>query len=409
MQVDTLIFGGGAAGLWLLDELTRRGSSAVLLEAAQLGHGQTIASQGIIHGGLKYTLQGLLTRSATAIREMPHIWRACLAGRRAPDLSGTRVRAECCHLWRTDSVRSRLGMIGARFGLQVTPDEVSRGDRPLILRDCPGIVARLDEQVISPAALLADFSARHQSRILQIDPQNGLAFDVASTGHVSCVRLVNPTNSDSVLELRPAQVIFAAGAGNAQLRKQAGLSTKVQQRRPLHMVLLRGELPQLNGHCVDGARTRVTITSDTDSTGRTVWQVGGQIAEEGVGQEPQQLIAHTAAQLQAVLPGLDLTNVEFATYKVDRAEGLSSSGQRPDNIQILQDGNMTTAWPTKLALVPQLAETIAGRLSIAEPSSGPAVKLPDDWPRPVVAATPWETCSHWYGFDSLTDVSRRAA
>ena len=70
MQVDTLIFGGGAAGLWLLDELTRQGSSAVLLEAAKLGQGQTIASQGIIHGGLKYTLQGLLTPSAAAIRDM---------------------------------------------------------------------------------------------------------------------------------------------------------------------------------------------------------------------------------------------------------------------------------------------------------------------------------------------------
>jgi glycerol-3-phosphate dehydrogenase len=408
MQVDTLIFGGGAAGLWLLDELTRQGSSAVLLEAAKLGQGQTIASQGIIHGGLKYTLQGLLTRSAAAIREMPHIWRECLSGRRAPDLSGTRVRAECCHLWRTHSVRSRLGMIGARFGLRVTPAELSRDERPLVLRDCPGTVARLDEQVISPAFLLADLSDRHQSRILQIDSQNGLAFDIASTGHVCRVRLVNP-QSRGVLELRPAQLVFAAGAGNAQLRKQAGLSTEVLQRRPLHMVLLRGTLPQLNGHCVDGARTRVTITSDTDSAGRTVWQVGGQIAEDGVQQEPQQLIAHTAAQLQVVLPGLDLTSVEFSTYRVDRAEGSSSNGRRPNNVQILYDGNIVTAWPTKLALVPQLAETIAGRLSIAEPASSPTPVLPADWPRPVVAATPWETCSRWCHFDSLTDGSRRAA
>ncbi len=59
------------------------------------------------------------------------------------------------------------------------------------------------------------------------------------------------------------------------------------QTRPLHMVLVRGELPHLNGHCVDGRTTRVTITSDTErsetsAAGRTVWQVGGQIAEIGV-------------------------------------------------------------------------------------------------------------------------------
>ena len=57
MQVDVLIFGGGAAGLWLLDELARRGDRVLLLEAVRPA-GQTIASQGIIHGGLKYTLQG---------------------------------------------------------------------------------------------------------------------------------------------------------------------------------------------------------------------------------------------------------------------------------------------------------------------------------------------------------------
>src|ERR1700733_7712281 len=85
MQLDVLIFGGGAAGLWLLDELRRRGARVLLLEADRLGAGQTIASQGIIHGGLKYTLQGGLTPSAMQIREMPGVWRDCLAGRRLPD------------------------------------------------------------------------------------------------------------------------------------------------------------------------------------------------------------------------------------------------------------------------------------------------------------------------------------
>ncbi len=95
MQVDVLIFGGGAAGLWLLDELARRGDRVLLLEAARLGAGQTIASQGIIHGGLKYTLQGALTPSAVQIREMPGLWRDCLAGRRLPDLRNVRLRAAC--------------------------------------------------------------------------------------------------------------------------------------------------------------------------------------------------------------------------------------------------------------------------------------------------------------------------
>src|SRR5438105_3474875 len=109
MEVDFLIFGGGAAGLWLLDHLSRRGDHVLLWEAGRLGQGQTVASQGIIHGGLKYTLQGLLTPAAREIRDMPGIWRQCLAGERAPDLRNTRLRSASCHLWRSDSLRSRLG------------------------------------------------------------------------------------------------------------------------------------------------------------------------------------------------------------------------------------------------------------------------------------------------------------
>src|SRR5262245_44923203 len=149
MDMDVVIFGGGAAGLWLLDELVRRGQNVVLLEANALGTGQTVAAQGIIHGGLKYTLQGMLTKSATSIREMPAIWRECLDGRREPNLSGVRRRADNCFLWQTDSLRSRLGILGAQFGLRVTPQTVAAEERPELLRSCPGTVARLPEQVIS--------------------------------------------------------------------------------------------------------------------------------------------------------------------------------------------------------------------------------------------------------------------
>ena len=49
--------------------------------------------------------------------------------------------------------------------------------------------------------------------------------------------------------------MLTAGNGNAGLRRQMRLDEGVMQRRPLHMVLLRGDLPVLNGHCVDGRIT----------------------------------------------------------------------------------------------------------------------------------------------------------
>jgi glycerol-3-phosphate dehydrogenase len=56
LQVDVAILGGGIAGLWLLARLRQAGYSTLLLESQALGAGQTIASQGIIHGGLKYAI-----------------------------------------------------------------------------------------------------------------------------------------------------------------------------------------------------------------------------------------------------------------------------------------------------------------------------------------------------------------
>ena len=101
------------------------------------------------------------------------------------------------------------------------------------------------------------------------------------------------------------------------------------QRRPLHMVMLRGNLPPLFGHCVDGAKTRVTITSAIDAGGRTIWQVGGQLAEDGVHMNEQELIEHARRELTETLPAVDFNNVEFGGYRIDRAEQKTAALSRP--------------------------------------------------------------------------------
>ena len=90
-STDIVIFGGGIAGLWMLKRLHLAGYQAILLEKDQLGAGQTLASQGIVHGGLKYALSGNLGKAANTISDMPSRWRNCLAGNDVLDLSGVRV------------------------------------------------------------------------------------------------------------------------------------------------------------------------------------------------------------------------------------------------------------------------------------------------------------------------------
>ncbi len=394
LPCDVAIFGGGAAGLWVLDVLLARGLSTVLLESDRLGGGQTVCAQGIIHGGMKYTLNGLMSGSAAAIRGMPDLWRACLAGQREPHLTGTRVRADHCYLWRTGGVRGRLGMIGARVGLRAKPRPVPADERPEPLASCPGTVARIAEPVIDPASLVNELGRRHHRFLMKVDATQGVAMDRDERARITGITLSPPGGGDRC-RIEPRTVVLTAGAGNAGLAAMAGIGGAVrQQERPLHMLMMRGRLPDLNGHCVDGARTRVTITSDNDSAGRCVWQVGGQIAEDGVGMEPETLVRRGAAEIRAVLPDLDLGGVEWATYRIDRAE--AAEGGRPDDASVTAVNNVVVAWPTKLALVPRLADRILDLVAgPAQPGRSPVAVAPDRWPRPGLAKPPWETREQW--------------
>ena len=390
-----MVFGGGAAGLWTLDALLRSGRSAVLLEAGELGAGQTVSAQGIIHGGFKYSLRGMLTASAEAIAAMPELWRACEAGERQPSLRGMRIRSHQCHLWRTQSLGSTIAMLGAGLALRVKPTALSAHERPPVLGGCPN-VSRIDEQVIDPVSMLHELSTRHRGSILRIDLRSGLEIRPPA-GRVGVVLSLLDPRSGDVLDLAPDTVILAAGIGNEGLRTLLGLDPAAAQRRPLHMTLVRGArdhpLAVLNGHCIDGARTRVTISSAEDSAGRIVWQVGGQLAEEGVARDESSLVAHAAEELRQVLPGFDPAVCEWCTYRVDRAEARVSGGLRPDDAQILVEGPVRTLWPTKLALAPRAAELALA--SLPSPLRRFDVERVAQWTRPLVALAPWERGQRW--------------
>lgn len=77
-MIDISIVGGGVAGLWMLNRFRKLGYDAHLFEKTALGHGQTIACQGVIHSGAKYLLAG--GESSGPISLMPSRWRACFQG-----------------------------------------------------------------------------------------------------------------------------------------------------------------------------------------------------------------------------------------------------------------------------------------------------------------------------------------
>ena len=386
MHLDVLVFGGGAAGLWCLHRLRRAGYHAILLESDALGSGQTIRAQGIIHGGGKYALRGVRDFAAVqATSRMPERWRQSIAGKGDPDLSATRVLSQTCHLWLPrGSAVARLQTFGfmgviAKAGLLATrPEKVSKAAWPSALRNSAISVYALAEPVISTGSFLAALAEKLKNFIFRYDSQT-LQFSERG------VKIAGTS-------LLPRCLVLTAGTGNANLLAKAGGKPEIMQRRPLGMVLLRGELPDLFGHCVLGGKTGLTITTPTQG----IWQVGGEIAER-MGEAPDNAASRRIAlrEIRRWLPDLELKSLEIALYHAVRAEGRTDALRRPSGVHASQVARgVVIGWPTKLSMVPVLADEILQLVQgeLKEPSGDNETP---PWPSPDIARYPWED-AQWF-------------
>jgi hypothetical protein len=400
LAADVVILGGGCAGLWLLDDLRRRRVRVLLLETNALGSGQTIASQGILHGGLKYSLGGLLSPWAEAMRGMPAVWQASLRGANEPDLSGVALRSSACHMWRTATLKSWTATLGAVATLKVRPIAISANEEPAVLSGCPRPIYRLDEPVINPRSFLEVMVQRNAGLIWKLDPQQSLqAKRLPGSPESFALRLTHP-ESGAPLELQTRYVVAMAGAGNEAIRESLGLPGRAVQHRPLRIALVRGNMPALNGHCIEGMVPKLTITSDKDAQGRTIWHLGGLVGETGANMPAADFLRHAQGELAAALPGWQSSGQEWATIRMDRAEGFAADGVLPSDVQIAQEGNVITAWPIKLVLAPRLSTRIQDLLPLEEMESlDPWLRQLDacHWPTPVVARPIWEEETLWTG------------
>ncbi len=372
LHADVLIFGGGIAGLWTLARLGREGFSCVLVEPDALGAGQTVASQGIIHGGLKYALDGRVGGAAASIAAMPEVWRSCLAGGQdAPvDLRGVPVLSEGYYYWTSPGVMSRIAGLGASKVLRTGVERVSGEGRPGVLRGAStgmgGVdVYRVGEMVLDARELVRTLAETGRGRIVQGAMAAG---EVPQRGNGPVGVRVRCADGREI-GIMAGAVVLAAGAGNEELLARFGVQEAARvraQRRPLHMVMMRGAPGAFFGHCIGTSSSpRVTITSGTTAAGGGwVWYIGGQIAEEGVSRSGPEQIAAAQRELAECLPWMKMpAGARWATLRIDRAEGVpigggSRAGRRPDLPVVAAAGRIIAAWPSKLALAPLLADEV---------------------------------------------------
>ena len=373
VRVDVLIYGGGIAGLWTLALLRHAGYCALLLENSGLGAGQTIQSQGIIHGGLKYTIPGVSDlASAKAIRKMPARWKRNLEGLDVPDLSAATVHSRECLFWIPSGsrlgIKEKMSQIGLRL-LQAKPREVPKAAWPSILSASTKVYAA-PEPVLDTGSLLS-------------------ALATANSGWIRLYEKGWPLVEAKV-------TVLTAGRGNADLLQRFGHDPDMMQLRPLCMVLLKGALPRIYGHCGEGGKTALTITSHPWQ-GQIVWQIGGEIAERFANETDYVRVQQGASEiLKSHFPDLDMRGLQIGAYPAFRAEARKSQGRRPSGVQVKELApNLIVAWPTKLALAPVLAEEILSMVSKTTRPSGTAGVAPPDLPVPPVAPYPWEH-AQWF-------------
>jgi glycine/D-amino acid oxidase-like deaminating enzyme len=387
-HLDIAIFGAGIAGLWTLAHLRQAGYRVALFERHALGGVQSIASQGIIHGGTKYALTGRLTGSAMAIGEMPGIWRAALAGRGEIDLRGVHVLSPHQYLWTTGSLASGLAGFFADKVMQsrIQPLDPAVYPPPFDASSFHGSLYRLDEPVLDPLSLMRVLDGRVGERCFLLSQPPSIERTAAGW---RCSAAQGPSFTARAL-------VLAAGAGNARLLRALGRERPPMQTRPLHMLMLRGDLPLLTAHCLGAsANPRLTITSYPLDGGRVVWYLGGQVAEAGVERTPSAQIQAGRDELAELLPWVRFDGVEWATLRIDRAEAATAGGRRPDDAFVDSDNGVITCWPTKLAFAPRVAALVATAVSDAGLMPSDAAGPPADWPHPPLAQLPWDEVGTW--------------
>jgi glycerol-3-phosphate dehydrogenase len=378
IQVDSLVVGGGVAGLFTLHALRETGSSALLVESRALGLGQTTSSQGILHAGVKYALGGVAGEDATEASEAAALWANFLQGRSGPDLRGLRVLATHEYLWRTASLMGAAGMLGARLALRTRPSMVEPSERPAWLAGVRGDVLSLPETVIDPGDLLRRLAAAASGAIAL-----GQVRAIQAEAGSATLRI---EGEGRVAQVRARRVFLCAGTGNEGLLTLAGLgSAEPMQRRPLRQAMVRGALPMVFGHCIDGARTRITVTSDSDA-GHTIWHIGGELAEKGPAMQPDAFIRHAREEVAACMPGVSLAGTEWSSYAVDRAEPRTPDARRPSSAFVHANGAVVVTWPVKLVLAPRAAQAAAEHARTGRDGTD---RWPSGWTTPPLAPRPW--------------------
>lgn len=400
VKLDVAIIGGGIAGLWLLNRLDSKGYNCHLFESNALGSDQSVGSQGMIHGGIKYSLGGALSGASEAIADMPKHWRDCLEGRGDVDLRQAKTLSDHFYMWSSASVTSKLTTFFASKATRGRVDKVAKAERPSIFQNdqFSGNLYKLVDMVLDVPSVIHALADNCAGKTHRIDWSKSELSKDADGNAVLAIQ-----QDGKALRIEAKRFIFAAGRGNAELLKMLKCDTPKMQIRPLQQVMVKMDCPHpFYGHCLGADKTpRLTISShphiDSDGKQSWVWYLGGSLSEKGASQSAEEVIACAKKELSELMPWLNLSNAEWAALPIERAEPRQKNLLRPDKAFAAHADNINNvlvAWPTKLTLAPNLASEVIelferDNIAAGNSTTDSSAEL-NTLPTPNIATPPWQ-------------------
>ncbi|MCB1531454.1 MAG: FAD-dependent oxidoreductase [Alphaproteobacteria bacterium] len=377
--IDIAIIGAGIAGLWAFNRLKRMGYDVLLLEREGIGAGQTLASQGIIHSGLKYAFAGKINELAHSISAMPDLWRTALKGDGAVDLSAASGAASSQYLLIPPGFMGGLIGLVSKKALGGNVTELAPEDWPDSIKQSGfnGSVIYMDEPVLDIAAIIRALAEPYKNCIRKIDSSD--PFDYLRAHNINA-----------------KNVIFTAAQSNQEIAAVHGHDEGLKtQARPLLMGMMKNAPYPLYAHLVGPSEKPVaTITTHKTQSGDLVWYLGGGVAERAKDDDPRKVYEACRKALKKYLPAVDLSAVQWAALPIDRIEGASGAkGWMPDTPTIHAAENTLYCWPTKLTFAPLLSDMILEHLQARGLSPSNHTSDFSDIPPVDYAPAPWDKTS----------------
>ncbi|OHV37007.1 MULTISPECIES: FAD-dependent oxidoreductase [Pseudofrankia] len=422
IDLDVLVIGGGAQGLWLLNDLSKRQYRTVLLERGELGGGQTCHSHGLIHRGHYYDDTDMMI----ILNAAAQFWEAFVDEKGIAKLNKSRALAG----FGPGTAVQRHTYFWSTAGLNF--DECPEWPEALL----GGKVKHLfetDEFSLDASEVVKGLSRDVDHATYKLDEGDDAIRFIHDGKSISSVEA---SLSGTQVELRPKFVVIAAGIGNCGLLGRIGANrnpsageTFVQAQRKNQMMVLRGDhLPLMTAvFPIRGGLQGVFLCSREDpETGRPVWLVSDHnsvpfpMGSDGTPQTSafpsQEWVKRMLISLSSVAPGLfvddDSSKLEVSVYTGLTSERSFGVGQHMTDMYIdpLGFDNVLTVWPTKLTMTPFASNVVMRfiRPKVPEPAGGwPRVEREITARAPLVAnemwqrtrvSTPYEVKTPWLPF-----------